>query len=76
MNFIGFDLSTFEFTNLRDDIDIAKRTALAKAQANIAIEQVKNEGKVEAAKVSGLDASKVEANAEKKGAKDDGKPVR
>lgn len=24
LNFIGFDLSTFEFTNLRDDIDIAK----------------------------------------------------
>lgn len=24
LNFIGFDLTTFEFTNLRDDIDIAK----------------------------------------------------
>lgn len=62
--------------NQHDNIDLTKRTALAKAQANIAIEQVKNEGKVEAAKVTGLDASKVEANAEQKGAKDDGKPVR
>lgn len=62
--------------NQHDDIDIAKRTTLAKAQANIAIEQVKNEGKVEAAKITGLDASKVEANAMKEGAKDDGKPVR
>ena len=62
--------------NQEDDIDITKRTALAKAQANIAIEETKNEGKVEAAKVTGLEASKVEAKAMKQGGTEDGKSIR
>lgn len=62
--------------NQEDDIDITKRTALAKAQANIAIEETKNEGKVEAAKVTGLEASKVEAKAMKEGGTEDGKSIR
>lgn len=62
--------------NQEDDIDIAKRTALAKAQANIAIEETKNEGKVEAAKVTGLEASKVEAKAMEQGGTEDGKSIR
>ena len=62
--------------NQEDDIDITKRTALAKAQANIAIEETKNEGKVEAAKVTGLEASKVEAKAMEQGGTEDGKSIR
>ena len=62
--------------NQEDDIDITKRTALAKAQANIAIEETKNEGKVEAAKVTGLEASKVEAKAMKQGGTENGKSIR
>lgn len=62
--------------NQEDDIDITRRTALAKAQANIAIEETKNEGKVEAAKVTGLEASKVEAKAMKEGGTEDGKSIR
>ena len=62
--------------NQEDDIDITKRTALAKAQANIAIEETKNEGKVEAAKVTGLEASKVEAKAMKEGGTENGKSIR
>lgn len=62
--------------NQEDDIDLTKRTALAKAQANIAIEETKNEGKVEAAKVTGLEASKVEAKAMEQGGTEDGKSIR
>lgn len=62
--------------NQNDDIDIARKSAMAKAQANIAIEETKNEGKVEAAKVTGLEASKVEATAMKEGGNENGKSVR
>lgn len=49
------------------DIDNTRRLALAKSKATIAVEEVKNEGKVEAARVSGVEAAKEEAKAEPKG---------
>lgn len=40
LNFVGFDLTTFEFTNLRDDIDIAKEDD-AEIEIGVQIEDYK-----------------------------------
>ena len=53
--------------NQLDDLDIKSKELEAEAQSKIEVEKVKNEGKVEASKVSGVDASKVEAKAMKEG---------
>lgn len=45
--------------NQQDEIKLKKDTAMAMAKANVMIEETKNEGKVEAAKVEGLEAAKI-----------------
>lgn len=45
--------------NQIDDIDVARKKAMALADANVKIEKTKNDGKVEASKVEGLEAAKI-----------------
>lgn len=49
------------------DIENKRRMSMAMAKGTIAVKEVENEGKIEAARVSGVEAAKEEAKAEPKG---------
>ena len=66
---LGTDIRISEtfVENQLDDLEIKAKEAKMETDNAIRLEEVKNEGKVEASKVSGVDASKVEAKAMKEG---------
>ena len=53
--------------NEKYDIENKKNMSKAIAQGTIAVKEVENEGKIEAARVSGVEAAKEEAKADTKG---------
>lgn len=65
----GLDIKLHEtyVDNEKYDIENKRRMAMAMAKGTISVEEVKNEGKIEAAKVSGVEAAKEEAKAQPKG---------
>ncbi len=56
--------------NEKYDIENKRQMSIAMSKGSLDVQELKNEGTVEAAKVRGVDAAKVEANNEKKGEND------